>query len=84
MFESGFDFTADSAWKLGLEGFAGLQYEFSPELRLGLRYSHKLVSDVAKGDGFKSSVDVQGSGDGSLRSRAVMLTLTYEFGGPGD
>lgn len=81
LFESGFDFTADSGWKLGLEGFAGLQYEFSPELRLGLRYSHKVVSDVAKGDGFKSSVDVQGSGDGSLRNRALMLTLTFEFGG---
>jgi opacity protein-like surface antigen len=83
LFESRFDLTSEkSEWKLGLEGFAGLQYEFSPELRLGLRYSHKVVSKVGGDSAFDSSADIGSADAGSLRSRALMLTLTYEFGGP--
>jgi len=74
----GFDFQSqDSRWNLGLQGFAGLEYEFSPDLRLGLRFSQKVVKTN------KSSFDggTETSGEG-IKSRAIMLTLTYEFGGP--
>jgi opacity protein-like surface antigen len=75
----GFDFnTEDSSWKLGVQGFAGLQYEFSPELKLGIRYSHKLVK-TNNTSNFDSGVD---TGSDGIKNRALMLTLTYEFGGP--
>jgi opacity protein-like surface antigen len=72
--------TEESAWKLGVQGFAGLQYEFTPDLRLGVRYTHKLVSNM--GDSFDSAAAVGSPESNSLRSRVFMLTLTYEFGGP--
>jgi opacity protein-like surface antigen len=79
----GVDFSAEeSAWKLGVQGFAGLQYEFSPDLRIGLRYSHKLTSKIGETAGFDSSADIGSVEGDSLRNRALMLTLTYEFGGP--
>jgi len=71
--------TEESAWKLGVQGFAGLQYEFAPDLRLGIRYTHKLVSNM--GDSFDSAAAVGSPESNSLRSRVFMLTLTYEFGG---
>jgi opacity protein-like surface antigen len=75
----GFDFNSeDSNWKLGVQGFAGLQYEFSPELKLGLRYSHKLVK-TNNSSSLDSGMD---TGSDGIKSRALMLTLTYEFGGP--
>jgi opacity protein-like surface antigen len=72
----------ESAWKLGLEGFAGLQYEFTPDLRLGLRYSHKIINNGRGDSSFDSSVDTAGTEGTSWRNKALMLTLTYEFGGP--
>jgi OmpA-OmpF porin, OOP family len=75
------DFSAEqSAWKLGMEGFAGLQYEFTPDLRLGLRYSHKVINPRSD-SGFDSSVDTAAEVN-NWRNRGLMLTLTYEFGGP--
>ena len=75
----GFDFqTEDSSWKLGVQGFAGLQYQFSPDLKLGIRYSHKVVKTNNS-----SSLDsgAEPSSEG-IKNRALMLTLTYDFGGP--
>ncbi len=74
----GFDFQSqDSKWNLGLQGFAGLEYEFSPELRLGLRFSQKMVkSNKSNFDGGTET------GSEGIKNRALMLTLTYEFGGP--
>jgi opacity protein-like surface antigen len=72
----GFDFQSqDSKWNLGMQGFAGLEYEFSPDLRIGLRFSQKMVKTN------KSSFD-GGTETGSegIKNRALMLTLTYEFG----
>lgn len=74
----GFEFQSqESNWNLGVQGFAGLEYEFSPDLKLGLRFSQKMVKNN------KSSFDggTESSGE-SIKNRAVMLTLTYEFGGP--
>ena len=70
---------SEPAWKLGVEGFAGLQYELGPDMRLGLRYSQKLISNwnSSRGD----AADISQSEPQDLRSRALMLTFTYEFGG---
>jgi opacity protein-like surface antigen len=65
------------AWKLGVEGFAGLQYELGPDMRIGLRYSHKLIGKWNGGD----AADLGQSEPEGLRNRAIMLTFTYEFGG---
>jgi opacity protein-like surface antigen len=67
----------EPAWKLGVEGFAGLHYELGPDMRIGLRYSHKLVSKWNGGD----AADLGQSEPEGLRNRAIMLTFTYEFGG---
>jgi opacity protein-like surface antigen len=72
----------ESAWKLGLEGFAGLQYEFTPDLRLGLRYSHKVINNLRGDSSFDSSVDTAGLEGSNWRNKTLMLTLTYEFGEP--
>src|SRR5688572_22237462 len=75
----GFNFqTEESSWKLGVQGFAGLQYQFSPDLKLGIRYSHKVVKNNNS-----SSLDsgAEPSGE-AIKNRALMLTLTYDFGGP--
>src|SRR5262245_32623173 len=75
----GFDFESqDSKWNLGLQGFAGLEYEFSDDLRLGLRFSQKMVK--TNKSNLESGTET-GSGEG-IKNRALMLTLTYEFGGP--
>jgi opacity protein-like surface antigen len=69
---------SESAWKLGLEGFAGLQYEFGPAMKIGLRYSHKLISKWSSESGDAAEID-----DGEapkLGSRALMVTFTYKFG----
>jgi opacity protein-like surface antigen len=68
---------SEPAWKLGVEGFAGLQYELGPDMRIGLRYSAKLISKWNGGD----AADVGQSEPEGLRNRAIMLTFTYEFGG---
>jgi opacity protein-like surface antigen len=72
--------TEESAWKLGVQGFAGVEYEFTPDLRLGVRYTHKLVSNM--GDSFDSAAAIGAAEADSLRSRVLVLTLTFEFGGP--
>ena len=75
----GFDFQAqEPSWQLGVQGFAGLQYKFSPDLKLGLRYSHKVVKNNNSSD-LDSGPEPSGEG---IKSRALMFTLTYEFGGP--
>ena len=68
---------SEPAWKLGVEGFAGLQYELGPDMRIGLRYSAKLTGKWNGGD----AADVGQSEPEGLRNRAIMLTFTYEFGG---
>jgi opacity protein-like surface antigen len=68
---------SEPAWKLGVEGFAGLQYELGPDMRIGLRYSAKLISNWNGDD----AADLGQSEPASLRNRAIMLTFTYEFGG---
>ncbi|HEY7764685.1 MAG TPA: outer membrane beta-barrel protein [Aestuariivirgaceae bacterium] len=75
----GFDFSnEESSWKLGLQGFAGLQYEFSDDLTVGIRFSQKVLGKSANSQNLDNG---DGSSD-SVKSRALMLTLTYEFGGP--
>jgi opacity protein-like surface antigen len=75
----GFDFSsAESSWKLGLQGFAGLQYEFSDDLTIGIRFSQKVLGK----SGNSQSFDSGGGSSDSIKNRALMLTLTYEFGGP--
>jgi opacity protein-like surface antigen len=71
---------SQSAWKLGVEGFAGLQYDLGPDMRVGLRYSQKLVSNWNSGSG--DAADLSQSETQGFRNRALMLTFTYEFGGP--
>jgi opacity protein-like surface antigen len=79
LLDEGFDFSsAESSWKLGVQGFAGLQYEVSDDLKLGIRFSQKVLGKSANSQG----VDNGGTSSDSLKSRAVMFTLTYEFGGP--
>jgi opacity protein-like surface antigen len=68
---------SEPAWKLGVEGFAGLQYELGPDMKIGLRYSAKLISNWNGGD----AADVGQSEPEGLRNRAIMLTFTYKFGG---
>jgi opacity protein-like surface antigen len=75
--EEGFDFSEQSAWKLGFQGFAGLQYEVTPDLHVGLRYSHKVIN---KAGNFDSSIDM-GENE-NFSNRALTFSLTYEFGGP--
>jgi opacity protein-like surface antigen len=77
--EEGFDFSEQSAWKLGFQGFAGLQYQVTPALHIGVRYSHRVIN---KAGNFDSGIDMGHSESDSLRNRALMLTLTYEFGDP--
>jgi opacity protein-like surface antigen len=72
--------TEESGWKFGVQGFAGVEYEFTPDLRLGVRYTHKLVSNL--GDSFDNAAAIETPEANSLRSRVFLLTLTYEFGGP--
>lgn len=72
--------TEESGWKFGVQGFAGVEYEFTPDLRLGVRYTHKLVSNM--GDSFDNTAAIETPEANSLRSRVFLLTLTYEFGGP--
>jgi opacity protein-like surface antigen len=67
------------AWKLGVEGFAGLQYELGPDMKIGLRYSQKLISNWDSGSG--DAADIGQSEPQGLRNKALMLTFTYAFGG---
>jgi opacity protein-like surface antigen len=69
----------EPAWKLGVEGFAGLQYELGPDMRVGLRYSQKLISHSSSGAG--DAADLVQSEPEGFRNRALMLTFTYKFGG---
>jgi len=69
----------EPAWKLGVEGFAGLQYELGPAMKIGLRYSQKLISKWNSGSG--DAADISQSEPEGLRNRALMLTFTYAFGG---
>lgn len=79
--DSELDFSADeSVWKLGVQGFAGLQYQFSPSLNVGLRYTHKIVSGAGGASSFDGGSELTTADETDLRSRALMLTLTYEFG----
>jgi opacity protein-like surface antigen len=81
--DSEFDFSADdSVRKLGVQGFAGLQYQFSPSLTLGVRYTQKIVGKLSGETSFDSQGGLGSVDEGDLRSRALMLTLTYEFGAP--
>ena len=70
---------SESAWKLGVEGFAGLHYELGPDMKIGLRYSQKLISNWNSGNG--DAADIGQSEPQGFRNRALMLTFTYEFGG---
>jgi opacity protein-like surface antigen len=70
---------SEPAWKLGVEGFAGLQYEFGPDMKIGLRYSQKLISNWDSGSG--DAANISRSEPPDLRNKALMLTFTYAFGG---
>ena len=75
----GFDFQSErSSWNLGVQGFAGLEYEFSDDLRVGVRISQKMVKTNSSSN-FDGGAEPSSEG---IKSRALMLTLTYEFGGP--
>jgi hypothetical protein len=48
-------------------------------MKIGLRYSQKLISNWDSGSG--DAADIGQSEPQGLRNKALMLTFTYAFGG---